>query len=1413
MTSLDDALSAPNPAWLAPKVHTDWRGFAYGGDGSYDDLSGQAGQSFTVVQSIEDGMPDPLTATSGATASGTLSLPDVLGRYGLDLAKITNVGVQGQQSANNSAHAPIGTYSPSAAMSCDYLLVAWRSETPGAGSRPYISQLPPGYEVIVPQVTDGDLNAVLLASKNHDTVKVVTTIDMYFSEAVDWMYAPVSWVPHDKFGGWMPVKIDQATGVVGSTVGTPHTVPLVTVGADGNSGGNGMALWLSYGSGGDWTAGTYSGHSAVGKFAYSYNFQNQSGLSAVAKVAGTAYAPVSNTALPAGPSLQTNDGTFETFAGWTPTGGTFAQSTAQAHAGTHSGILTVVGSVTQAFFRSNQIAVTAGATYRSWVWALATTSMPNVGISIDWFTSLGAYISTTSTTGVTLVANTWTRLDTGPITAPATAAFGSYGGTLGGSPAAGKIVYFDDVDFRGMEVIMMSWVMEADEFDNMDGRQFFSPYNEASPIRMWERDIPPLSLQQGIMTDDGSQYTTIFTGQMSGISTTGRQADIEGVSATRLAMMQSVLLPLVNGATAGANMTWPVTYLMAASLRFASPRPSVFARYWATLHGSWMYNLGAAPNVLPSPTFNTYFNSSDLTQNGAGVGQINNAQPTAIDGPFVLGMYSERRSDRGIMSQTVFGLSPTKFPGFDPGDEYLHTGLGRVIDVMADNVSGGRFSCWVKGDSQSVDSSAEWAITPSLPGLVRYTQTLRNASNVPIAIVEVGLQAKSASGMMYVRLRDNSGHDTVGQNTLAIPFDDGWHFCSWTWIWATGQSKIYIDGVEAIVPNATIVSTDIPSGWTEAIQNANGWYTTCEIDAYVPIAEAMVETGGNGTTFPDLWQSAYQWSAATPFAPTAIVRPLPYNLSAIIETAPSDAWTLLVRYAQASLSAYRCDELDRICFLPAEYFGEPLLTPFASDAFGRTVASSWGTADLGGDWTESGSNFTVAPGSATIQVSADNVLYTSVLASDPVQDFDIRATSVPTALATGSWFDHYILGRYVDSTHYMGFYAAYQTDGTVDAFISVNKGGGEIPLASNIFTAVKYTSASVMNIRAKAVGPAVMMKIWPSNVLEPEDWLLVAEDVAPVTGPIGLAVLATAGNTNAKPFTTGFGAFSASFEEIEVLDTEINAQDLAVTVDPSKIRNDVTVQFMDTNVSTLPIAVFQGQTATSISKKVSTQTFSLSGLQVQTLSNTLFANLTASQITAGTFPASQHWMCINSKVDGSGAVLTAAQVTAVVTDITATSVTVQFTNNYGAVVYLVNNSTTGLPFMSILGYAVTTGSGYSSATDSASITARGDRTLSSEIDGLQQRADAAAVASQLVAICARPRGQITVVVTGNPKRLPGQIVQISDAQGTRASGYWLILSVATTRNGAQYTQELLLVETLPQAIWDVSGWDESSWGE
>jgi hypothetical protein len=133
-----------------------------------------------------------------------------------------------------------------------------------------------------------------------------------------------------------------------------------------------------------------------------------------------------------------------TTTGFTPFSVTLANSTEQAHSGTHSLKITTTGTPVQAYTRLGSLPTpiipTERYTARMWVWSATART---IGAALDWSGPGWAYLSTTAL-DTAVPAGVWTEIQvTG--TAPAGCDRVSFGPTLGGSPATGSIIYLDDL--------------------------------------------------------------------------------------------------------------------------------------------------------------------------------------------------------------------------------------------------------------------------------------------------------------------------------------------------------------------------------------------------------------------------------------------------------------------------------------------------------------------------------------------------------------------------------------------------------------------------------------------------------------------------------------------------------------------------------------------------------------------------------------------------------------------------------------------------------------------------------------------------------------------------------------------------------------------------------------------------------
>jgi hypothetical protein len=149
-----------------------------------------------------------------------------------------------------------------------------------------------------------------------------------------------------------------------------------------------------------------------------------------------------------GGTLNANPFFEVTEAPWTASGGTAVRSTAQAHEGTASLLLTPNGVATQVYAESEHVPAVAGAAYRVSAWVRCNVTR-TAAVSINWFDASSTYLSTSSMAATSVTALTWALLDY-TATAPVGAAYASMTAIMGSTPLAAHLLYIDEARLRAV---------------------------------------------------------------------------------------------------------------------------------------------------------------------------------------------------------------------------------------------------------------------------------------------------------------------------------------------------------------------------------------------------------------------------------------------------------------------------------------------------------------------------------------------------------------------------------------------------------------------------------------------------------------------------------------------------------------------------------------------------------------------------------------------------------------------------------------------------------------------------------------------------------------------------------------------------------------------------------------------------
>ena len=195
----------------------------------------------------------------------------------------------------------------------------------------------------------------------------------------------------------------------------------------------------------------------------------------------------------------------------------------------------------------------------------------------------------------------------------------------------------------------------------------------------------------------------------------------------------------------------------------------------------------------------------------------------------------------------------------------------------------------------------------------------------------------------------------------------------------------------------------------------------------------------------------------------------------------------------------------------------------AQDAFGRSVASGWGSADQGGSWALNGSvsYFSVAGGVGSVALAKPGSGPSAYLngISSTTAETGVKLSLNKVANGGGAYIS--VVGRRVGTT---GEYAAKvkisATGGvTLEASKVVN--GASSTLASRAISGLTYTAADQLQVRLQVTGTSptqIRAKVWKVGATEPTAWQISttdADSVLQTAGSVGLItyVSGTALNT------------------------------------------------------------------------------------------------------------------------------------------------------------------------------------------------------------------------------------------------------------------------------------------------------------
>ncbi|MGN7799273.1 PKD domain-containing protein [Leifsonia sp. 22587] len=204
-------------------------------------------------------------------------------------------------------------------------------------------------------------------------------------------------------------------------------------------------------------------------------------------------------------------------------------------------------------------------------------------------------------------------------------------------------------------------------------------------------------------------------------------------------------------------------------------------------------------------------------------------------------------------------------------------------------------------------------------------------------------------------------------------------------------------------------------------------------------------------------------------------------------------------------------------------------TTLARDAFGRTVSNGWGSADVGGGWTASGTTsfYSVASGAGQMNDPAGSSK-TETLSGVSSTRTDSTVTFTTDVGPTGGGIFGSVIGRQAGSSSYEGR-AWLSSSGAVQAQLLINGTSVQsVPVSG-----LTYTAGQPIAIRIQAVGTSpttLKVKVWSATQAEPAAWQVSTTDSTSglqAAGGVALRAYLSATATD-TPVTVRFDNFLVS---------------------------------------------------------------------------------------------------------------------------------------------------------------------------------------------------------------------------------------------------------------------------------------------
>lgn len=486
----------------------------------------------------------------------------------------------------------------------------------------------------------------------------------------------------------------------------------------------------------------------------------------------------------------------------------------------------------------------------------------------------------------------------------------------------------------------------------------------------------------------------------------------------------------------------------------------------------------------------------------------------------------------GAYSKAVFGDGPSKYWRFDDpagvattdwaGSDDAATGAGVRTGLGGAMINDDDPAAGFNGTSRSLIASSVKVAGPQLFSVEAWFKTSSSAGGKLVGFGD----AKAGYSSSYDRhiYLDGGGRVIFGVNPTTKKtvnsgpgFNDGqWHQVVAT-LGPAGQ-VLYVDG-ERVDANSSVTSAQQFDGYWRVGGDrtwAGAEWFNGAIDDVSIYSKQLTAADVDGH-----WVASGRSSTRPNEAPSAAFASTATDLSAAFDgSASTDADGSIVSYGwdfgdghsgagvrpahtydevgayQVTLTVTDDDGATDHVTHTVNVAGPGTGGPLASDNFDRTVASGWGSADVGGAWTVRGGagSFSVAGGAGSIDVAAGSSRYADLSEVSTASALVTAEFSVGALPGSGEGAYVGVIGRQVGSDSYAARLVV-SPNGQVRLYLL--RGGSAAIAQPYLVPDLTVVAGSDYKIAVEVSGTGsttVAAKVWKTSDPEPAAWMRSATD-------------------------------------------------------------------------------------------------------------------------------------------------------------------------------------------------------------------------------------------------------------------------------------------------------------------------------